>query len=101
MRNAREEAIASAEREQWRRMPPDADEAHPGDPTFMVVFNYHDSELRKFWSGRRPVDDPSDAETYTTWRAVRAAFRKASYLRDKNPTIVENYGLTSEREALR
>lgn len=56
-----------------------------------------DDTVRRFWSGRRWVVDPSDAELYqgTKWRAELHRLR-ANNTNDHDIVAVHNYGLVDE-----
>lgn len=57
-----------------------------------------DGSIRRFWSGKRWVVDPSDAELYqgTKWHAAYHRLR-ADNKTDLDITGVHNYGLVDER----
>ena len=69
------------------------------DPTYLIVLNYG-AEDQKFWNSKRWVPDPSDATIYPP-KMVRAAYeRVAGRAGHEQISLVENYGLTSERVAV-
>ena len=57
-----------------------------------------DASIRRFWSGKRWVVDPSDAELYegTRWHAVYYRLRDSNTT-DHAITGVLNYGLVDEQ----
>lgn len=70
-------------------------------PSYVIAFDYQ-GDGQRFWSGRRPVTDASDAEIYTTFGKANAAIRGATaYLKGVVAEVIEDYGLTSERSVLR
>jgi hypothetical protein len=70
-------------------------------PTYVVVINYQ-RDNQRFWNGRRPVTEYPDAEEYVSFGKARAAIGKARvFLKDRAVDLVENYGLDTERVALK
>ena len=70
-------------------------------PIYVVVIDYQTSNQR-FWNGKRPVCEYPDAEEYATFSKGRCAYGKAAaFLKDKDVDLIENYGLETERKALR
>lgn len=69
-----------------------------------IVVAYHDmGDSQVAWNGRRWIGDVSMAEVYDTEPAARSAFRKiaarANLQHRDRAVVVEDYGLTSERQA--
>jgi hypothetical protein len=69
------------------------------DPTYLIVWNYAD-DGQKFWNGRRWVSDASDATTYSAKKARSAYEQVAGKAGHENISLVEDYGLESERVAI-
>jgi hypothetical protein len=71
------------------------------NPIYVVVINYESNHVR-FWNGKRPVAEYPDAEEYKTFNKGCIAYNRASVkLKDQAIDLVENYGLATERIALR
>jgi hypothetical protein len=69
------------------------------DPTYLIVWNYAD-DGQKFWNGRRWVSDASDATTYPSKKARSAYEQVAGKTGHENISLIEDYGLDSERVAI-
>lgn len=68
---------------------------------YAIVFAYG-TTAQRWWSGRRWVGDPSDAEEYETDRVARSAFRQLvarANLKHGEAVVVEAYGLVTEAVA--